>query len=66
MSGKIVRPHASVFACGVFVCAVGCGVYSSGEKTRMSDSATRRLRGRRNHSAGVSGWLRELLREDAL
>ena len=59
MSGKIVRPHASVFACGVFVCAVGCGVYSSGEKTRMSDSATRRLRGRRNHSAGVSGWLRD-------
>lgn len=45
MSGKIVRPHASVFACGVFVCAVGCGVYSSGEKTRMSDSATRRLPG---------------------
>ena len=34
-------------------------VYSSGEKTRMSDSATRRLRGRRNHSAGVSGWLRD-------
>ena len=29
MQGKIVRPHASVFACGVLVCAVGCGAFTA-------------------------------------
>lgn len=37
-----------------YVC--GDGVQSSGENTRMSDSATRRPRGRLNHSAAVSIW----------
>ena len=32
--------------------------YSSGEKTRMSDSAQRRGRGRLNHSPGVRAWQR--------
>lgn len=31
-------------------------IYSSGEKTRISDSATRRVRGRVNHSPGVTVW----------
>ena len=30
-----------------------------GRRKLSLDSATRRLRGRRNHSAGVSGWLRD-------